>query len=299
MKEQKKWAGVIYAITNRVNGMQYVGKTERVDFEVRWKQHVQLAHGESKQYIHRAMRKYGVEKFSFDVIQRCHTITTLNAAESRWINKLHTFAPNGYNLTVGGDGTSGFRYKQSKTTRIKMSHAQRRRFADEKLRAANIAAHRAPKFVASQSEDTKLLWTDKKWRKKQTVARAAEEFRHRQSKIASQMHTDPTTRAKWLAGIQSEACSDRHSKSGREHWADPVNYAKHLKAHQTKEFRAKKSDDTKAFWSTMTVDERKAHWHATHLNGNGGGKPTKASKARKAAKVARVAAAKKAVKKKK
>ena len=54
--------------------------------------------------MYRAIRKYGVENFIFEVIEECK-IEELNQKEEYWIKKYDTFF-NGYNQTLGGDSSS-------------------------------------------------------------------------------------------------------------------------------------------------------------------------------------------------
>ena len=116
--KKQTWYGTVYLLTNSVNGKQYVGQTIK-DHEDRWSQHITEARGKSQQLIHRAIRKHGVEKFSTAVLQNCCSLVTLDKAEVRWIKKLRTIAPRGYNLTLGGRGMAG--YKDSEPTRKKKS----------------------------------------------------------------------------------------------------------------------------------------------------------------------------------
>lgn len=86
------WA--IYAVRSRVNGKQYVGQTKQ-DPEVRWRNHRSTA----KQYeLHRDMVRFGKQQFSMRVLQYCTTQDVANEAEVRWIKKLRTMAPQGYNM---------------------------------------------------------------------------------------------------------------------------------------------------------------------------------------------------------
>lgn len=95
--------GWIYLITNTVTGHRYVGQTSRT-VTARWKQHVSDAlHKPNKMTLMgRAIRKYGAESFSVETIGQF--TNCLGEAEKLFIAELNTFAPNGYNLTQGGDG---------------------------------------------------------------------------------------------------------------------------------------------------------------------------------------------------
>lgn len=90
--------GIIYKITNKVNGKSYIGQT-RYTIEFRWKQH---QHKKDNTYFHNAIHKYGIENFSIEILEECN-IEDLNSKEIFYIAKYDTFN-NGYNLTIGGDG---------------------------------------------------------------------------------------------------------------------------------------------------------------------------------------------------
>lgn len=90
--------GIIYKITNKVNGKSYIGQT-RYTLEFRWKQH---QHKKDNTYFHNAIHKYGIDNFDIEVLEECN-IEDLNSREIFYIAKFDTFN-NGYNLTIGGDG---------------------------------------------------------------------------------------------------------------------------------------------------------------------------------------------------
>ena len=90
--------GIIYKITNKVNGKSYIGQT-RYTLEFRWKQH---QHKKDNTYFHNAIHKYGIENFSIEILEKCN-IEDLNSREIFYIAKYDTFK-NGYNLTIGRDG---------------------------------------------------------------------------------------------------------------------------------------------------------------------------------------------------
>lgn len=93
----------IYLITNTSTNKKYVGLTTKGASE-RFKEHIyqHRKHG-SCTALYSAMRKYGSDKFSVQVIEDCSGLSELNDREVYWIKKLNTLSPNGYNLTTGGD----------------------------------------------------------------------------------------------------------------------------------------------------------------------------------------------------
>lgn len=97
----------IYKITNKINGKSYIGQS--VNIGKRWSHHLTVAYNDqyakSQFYIHYALKKYGKENFSFEVIEEC-TRDELDEKEKYWIAYFDTYN-NGYNLTPGGDSSPG------------------------------------------------------------------------------------------------------------------------------------------------------------------------------------------------
>lgn len=96
----------IYVITNQINGKQYVGLSKNC--YKRWSDHYSKSYNSTKQddldkALYKAMRKYGRENFSFQIIEECSE-ELLSSREIYWINKLNTYS-NGYNETPGGENS--------------------------------------------------------------------------------------------------------------------------------------------------------------------------------------------------
>lgn len=93
----------IYKIENLINGHVYIGQA--VDITRRWTTEKRDAFCEtspSYEYpISRAFRKYGLDNFSFEILEEC-LIADLNNRERYWIKYYNSFF-DGYNQTLGGD----------------------------------------------------------------------------------------------------------------------------------------------------------------------------------------------------
>lgn len=93
----------IYKIENLLNGKCYIGQA--TDIKKRWNAHRNVYKKEDDiayEYpLYRAFRKYGIDNFSFTVLEEC-TVTNLNKKEIEYIKKHNSFF-NGYNQTFGGD----------------------------------------------------------------------------------------------------------------------------------------------------------------------------------------------------
>lgn len=92
---------VIYLITNSINGKCYIGQTTR-PVEHRWSRHVTEARRGSRSAVHLAIRKYGAEAFTLDIIGGANSMAALNDLEVMLIAQYGTLAPHGYNLASGG-----------------------------------------------------------------------------------------------------------------------------------------------------------------------------------------------------
>lgn len=101
----------IYKIENLINGKIYIGKS--IDIQKRFKTHINNSFNKNNpsynHLIHKAIRKYGVENFSFDVIEQCDE-NDLDQKEIYWIRFYDCCVldgkDNGYNMTRGGEGSS-------------------------------------------------------------------------------------------------------------------------------------------------------------------------------------------------
>jgi group I intron endonuclease len=98
---------IIYCITNLINGKMYIGQHIGDDLSAYWKLSYEsrIRSGlRGRPHLFRAMRKYGIEKFSSKVLIRVGTKADLDYYERKLIAAWKTRSPNGYNLTDGGGG---------------------------------------------------------------------------------------------------------------------------------------------------------------------------------------------------
>lgn len=112
----------IYKITNKINGNAYIGQS--VDIEKRWKSHKKRAYcstgKEFEKTLYRAIRKYGLDNFRFEVLEECSE-NNLNELEYYYIQKYDTYQ-NGYNETPGGDCRDNV--KDEKHPKTKLTNEQ-------------------------------------------------------------------------------------------------------------------------------------------------------------------------------
>lgn len=100
--------GVIYCYTNLINGKKYIGQTIKT-LRHRHQQHMNETKYENlrayNHYFHRAIRKYGIENFSLNIlIMNCENYDKLNNYEQFYIERFKSLSiQNGYNMCNGGN----------------------------------------------------------------------------------------------------------------------------------------------------------------------------------------------------
>lgn len=93
----------IYKITNLLNQKCYIGQS--INIKQRWKQH--RANSQVRdEALYLAIQKYGIENFSFEVIEECKE-EELDLKEQYYINYYDSYN-NGYNMTLGGQNNKDF-----------------------------------------------------------------------------------------------------------------------------------------------------------------------------------------------
>lgn len=96
----------IYKHTCIINNKSYIGQTQQKPSK-RWK-----ANGRGYEYqevFYKAIKKYGWENFTHEILEEVNSLEESNEREKYWIAYYHTYIKDpqcqGYNLTIGGDGS--------------------------------------------------------------------------------------------------------------------------------------------------------------------------------------------------
>ncbi len=133
--------GVVYILTNKLNGMMYIGQTENL--ERRIKHHLNAAkrvgsRNEGQPIVH-AIREFGIDTFECSVLETVTAETKselrnlLDEREKFYIAKYNA-TENGYNITIGGRGMLG--YIPTESARLAISKANRGRTISEEHKDA-------------------------------------------------------------------------------------------------------------------------------------------------------------------
>ena len=149
---------LLYVITNKVNNTRYIGQTIQA-LSKRWISHKK---SKSQTFISRAIQKHGPENFEIRVLSRCNSVEELNHREQYYIKLFNTMAPNGYNLTTGGDrpqfsletrnkisvaNKGKKKGPMSKATRLKLADINRGKKHSSETKRKMSDSHSGPKNV--------------------------------------------------------------------------------------------------------------------------------------------------------
>jgi len=112
---------IIYKATNKINGKRYIGRTIK-SLNTRISSHLGDALANKYNiHFHSALRKYGADGFDWDIIAECDDIDELNRLEIFFIGQYDTYN-SGYNMTLGGEGISGWNHTEESNKKNSESH---------------------------------------------------------------------------------------------------------------------------------------------------------------------------------
>ena len=109
--------GYVYKITNKNNNKSYIGISIHEPEKRRIKAHLS---GRGNRIIAKAIKKYGKDAFTYEVLEANVFDEFLPELEVAYIAHFNTVAPHGYNLTHGGNHAI-----PSEETRRKISEAKK------------------------------------------------------------------------------------------------------------------------------------------------------------------------------
>lgn len=183
---KQRW-GCIYRLTNKVNGKYYIGKT--VNFKHRMNGHKNSVK-RGKHYLCNAIRKYGWENFKQEILIDNVPAEDLNNLEISYIDIFDAINhKKGYNLTKGGEGTTGLI--------ITDEHKKKIRIAKKKHSAEKgciCFEKRLKKWVAKSAHPQKTIG---RYNTKEKAIQALELF----NTTGAKMLSDITRRRKGTGAI--------------------------------------------------------------------------------------------------
>lgn len=124
--------GIIYKVTNRIDGKIYIGQRKATSEEF-----LESDYYGSGKYVQLALAKHGRSNFSREVIDEAQSKEDLDQKERYWISFYKSRYPGGYNIAEGGwggdNGGQNRGRKWSEETRRKTSNTLKRKYASGEL----------------------------------------------------------------------------------------------------------------------------------------------------------------------
>lgn len=202
----------LYLITSPV-GKQYVGITT-LTVNRRMTGHRTAARQGSPYPLHAAIRKYGFDAMQIETLADTCDLEELHRLEVAKIAELNTVAPRGYNLTAGGEGTTGHsvseEHRQAIGERMKQNWLDPDFVAMRKRKSSEHIATRTPDQQAAFQAGSRAYWTPEKYAEraaivgpKQKALWADPEFKLRMSLALQEGLRKPESRAKISAGVSA------------------------------------------------------------------------------------------------
>lgn len=247
----------IYKITNLLNGKCYIGQSK--DIEVRWKNHIWRYKYKERDnlFLYQAMRKHGIENFSFEVLQECDE-EELNDLEIKYIAQYQSF-PNGYNMTAGGNGHLGRPMTPegkealrkantgrpcSEETRRRISEAQKGKIIPEEQKALISELNRKrwqdPVYREKMCAIRRQRVTSEETRKKISEASRGRTLSQEARKKISEKNKGRPRTAEWLENQRKAHLGKRLSEETRRKMSEAFKGREF-----SEEWRAKLSDAAK------------------------------------------------------
>lgn len=153
--------GVIYKLTNKINGLSYIGQTTNLTKRLRDHRYnaKHMYKSNAGQRIVQAIREFGFENFEVSILFQSNLCDDkqqlrklLYEKEIFFISKYDTIN-NGYNITKGGAGLKGYLLPKDKI---------------ESIRASNLGRKHSEEFRENARQRFKKLWENESFRKRRS-----------------------------------------------------------------------------------------------------------------------------------
>lgn len=151
----------IYKILNTANGKFYIGSA--VDIKQRWRQHrssLNLGYHDNS-LLQRSWKKYGEDKFTFEVLEYVSDVNLLISIEQNWMDKSNACDKSiGFNICKIAGSRLGF--KSTEETKLKISTSKKgAKLSDETKRRMSVA-RQGIKFTAERNMKISLALKGRK-----------------------------------------------------------------------------------------------------------------------------------------
>jgi len=214
---------------------KYIGATSQNTKE-RWKEHCQRAREGRPGAIYNAIRKYGAESFIVLSLFDSDNWEEIISKEVELIAENNTLYPNGYNLTIGGEGTPGTTITEE--ARQRMSAGQKKRYENPEQRKLLMEYG----VKARQKISNKFAAIRAIKKEKQEKYLKSDEFK--------KLHSDRTKEG--MLAVKDKVIECAKKRAADPMWRKKISAAKMgqgLGSKRTDETKAKQAAARKEWWA--------------------------------------------------
>lgn len=272
--------GCIYLIRCLESRKGYVGQHIHPDPKRRWVSHIRSAKNGCKYLLHQAIRKYGSEAFTIEILCIC-SISSLGNMESYYAEQFETYcwdSPGGYNMVwCGNQPRIGI--SNSPEARNKMSIAMKGKKVSpetkEKIRLAKLGksltpeqlevhhrVHKGRKKTPEEIEKLRIASTGKK-QSPETIAKAkanrsptvyTDDIRQ---KMSDSQHNKPPPSDEARANMSKAQIGRKHSEETLAKMSvSQTGVSKGLGVSKSEEHKEKMRQARIAFWAKKKEEQK-------------------------------------------
>lgn len=145
---EKPWC--VYKHTNKKNGKCYIGITSKKP-EIRWAKGVGY---QQNRHFWNAIQKYGWDNFDHEILYTGLTRGEACEKEIELIAEYRSFEPGGYNQTIGGEGSNGWKMSDDQRAKISAQKKGKKRPPEigEMVRQRSLGKRASAETRAKMSE---------------------------------------------------------------------------------------------------------------------------------------------------
>lgn len=185
---KKTWC--VYKHTNKLNGKCYIGITSKKP-EVRWAKGVGY---QQNRHFWNAIQKYGWGGFDHEILVTGLSREEACALEIELIAQHGSFEPGGYNQTIGGEGSNGWKMSDEQKAKISVRNKGKKRPPEigEMIRRRSLGAKASAETRAKMSKaHTGIYHTEETKRRLSEIMRARGGFPRVAVEAAAEKHKKP------------------------------------------------------------------------------------------------------------
>lgn len=146
----------IYKFTHIETGRCYIGQTIQNPNQRRLEHIADSRHTPREYHFHNALRKYGIDAFTFEVIDTASSLEELNLLEEKYVEQFDSIN-NGFNIRqAGGNKLHSEESKARMKESQRKAHARRREENGGTEKHLEPRRHKGKTGLWKHSEETKI-----------------------------------------------------------------------------------------------------------------------------------------------